>query len=99
MVKIPIATLPTDLLEDWQANLPEDSPNVFAINIQPYEFEALDQSLLAHDIRPQKLFRTILGRLVTLNGGAVQEMSLAEDSAINRDLILTADTECNSVSA
>lgn len=93
MVMILIATLRTDLLEDWQANLPEDAPNVFAINIQPYELEAFNQSLLAHDIRPQKLFPTIPGRLVTLNGGAVKEMSVAEDSAINRDLILTADTE------
>src|SRR5690554_437832 len=86
-----IATLRTDLLEDWQANLPEDAPNVFAINIQPYELEAFNQSLLAHDIRPQKLFPTIPGRLVTINGDAVKEMSVAEDSAINRDLILTAD--------
>src|SRR5690554_8104270 len=91
MVMILIATLRTDLLEYWQANLPEDAPNVFAINIQPYELEAFNQSLLAHDIRPQKLFPTIPGRLVTLNGGAVKEMSVAEDSAINRDLILTAE--------
>lgn len=92
MVMVLIAALRTDLLEDWQANLPEDAPNVFAINIQDYQVEPFIEALNDHEIIPQKLFPTIPGRLLSINDQAVKDMSIAEDSAINRDLILTADT-------
>lgn len=93
MVMILIATLRSDLLADWQTNLPEQAPNVFAINVQPYEVEPFKRSLSAHRITPQKLYPTVPGRLLTINKKAVKDMAIAEDSAINRDLILTADSE------
>lgn len=92
MVMVLIATLRTDLLEDWQTNLPQDAPNVFAINIQDYEVESFKQDLTEQGISPQKLFPTIPGRLLTINNQPVKDMAIAEDSAINRDLILTADS-------
>lgn len=92
MVMILIATLRTDLLADWQTNLPQDAPNVFAINVQPYEIETFEQSLIEHNITPQKLYPTVPGRLITINNKVVKDMAIAEDSAINRDLILTADS-------
>src|SRR5690554_5729960 len=91
MIMVLIATLRTDLLDDWQTNLPEDAPNVFAINIQDYQVEPFKQALSDHNIAEQKLFATIPGRLLSINDQAVNDMSIAEDSAINRDLILTAD--------
>lgn len=91
MIMVLIATLRTDLLDDWQTNLPQDAPNVFAINIQDYQVEPFKQALSDHNIAEQKLFATIPGRLLSINDQAVKDMSIAEDSAINRDLILTAD--------
>lgn len=93
MVMILIATLRTDLLEDWQANLPEDAPNVFAINIQSDQIASFEQALSEQGIQPQTMFATVPGRLLQINHQAVKDLPIANDSAIDRDLILTADTQ------
>jgi putative ABC transport system permease protein len=41
-----------DLLANWQARLPPDAPNHFAINIQPAEVEAL-RAFFAEHGRPR----------------------------------------------
>ena len=92
MVMLLIGTLRTDLLADWQASMPEDAPNVFAINLQPYELDDFRAALQEHGIRPQKLHPTVAGRLLSINGEPLQG-DAAEDSSVNRDLVLTADTE------
>ena len=93
MVMLVIAGLRNDLLADWQASLPADAPNVFAINIQPYEVDDFRTSLDDAGLPHGKLYPMVPGRLLTINGQSVQERQVADDPAINRDLALTADTE------
>lgn len=93
MVMVLIFTLRNDLLSDWQNGMPADSPNVFAINIQPYELDDFQQHLQSLEITPQKLYPTMPARLVSINQRTVSELAIAEDSSINRDLILTADND------
>ena len=45
MVMLVIGVLRTDLLGDWQNSLPDDAPNVFALNIQPYEQDEFVQEI------------------------------------------------------
>lgn len=93
MVMLVIASLRSDLLADWQASLPEDAPNVFAINIQPYESAAFRASLEEAGLHHEKLYPMVPGRLLTINGVSVQDLKVADDPAINRDLALTSDPE------
>lgn len=87
MVMLVIGVLRTDLLGDWQKSLPADAPNVFAMNIQPYEQEAFVQGLSDSSIVSQTLYPMVPMRLVKINGVAVSDLPVAEDRAINRDLI------------
>ena len=93
MVMLVIAALRNDLLADWQANLPEKAPNVFAINIQPYQQQAFAASLADAGLQHEKLYPMVPGRLLRINDVSVQELQVADDPAINRDLALTADDQ------
>jgi len=93
MVMLVIGALRNDLLADWQASLPDDAPNVFAINIQPYEVDEFRQSLQDAGLQSQKLYPMVPGRLLRINDVSVQELAVADDPAINRDLALTSDQQ------
>lgn len=88
-----IGSLRTDLLADWQQQLPEDAPNVFAISLQPYEVDDFQQHLQQQGIEPQKLYATLPGRLTAINQESVNALAIADDPSIQRDLILTADSQ------
>lgn len=96
MVMIVIFSLRTDLLADWQADLPQDAPNLFAINVQPYELADFKQALAAQGLEAEKYYPTMPGRLVKINGQEVSELPVADDPSINRDLILTAQAQLSS---
>ncbi|MEN9464184.1 MAG: hypothetical protein RL217_365 [Pseudomonadota bacterium] len=93
MVMVLIATLRQDLLKDWQQSLPDNSPNVFAINIQPYELEPVQAWLNGKKIALQKVFATVPGRLIAINNNSIANADFAKDSSIDRDLILTASAQ------
>lgn len=90
MVMLVIGVLRSDLLADWQRSLPQDAPNVFALNIQPYEQDTFTQGLLDSGISPQTLYPMVPMRLVEINGVAVSTLAVAKDRAINRDLVSSA---------
>ncbi|MCM0612334.1 FtsX-like permease family protein [Marinobacter sediminum] len=81
----------TSLLNDWQAQLPEDAPNHFLINIAP---DAVDEVGAFWQERGQpldKLYPMVRGRLTELNGQPVKE-AVSKDQrigALNRELNLT----------
>ncbi len=87
-----VLVLRTDLLDRWQEDLPEDTPNYFAINIQPAEVEAYREFLDTNDIQGSDLYPIVRGRLVRINGVDVRQ-AVSKDqrrhNSINRELNLT----------
>ncbi len=57
-----------DLLTAWQAQMPVDSPNYFAINIQPQQVTPLKSDLSAAGIDVPEFYPVIRGRLKSING-------------------------------
>ncbi|WP_221797651.1 ABC transporter permease [Oceanobacter mangrovi] len=92
-VMVVIAMLRNDLLADWQNSLPQNAPNVFAINIQSYEKDSFQQALQQRGFESKTLYPMVPGRLLSINGQSIQDLGLADIGAIDRDLALTADTE------
>lgn len=58
----------TDLLADWQRALPDDAPNVFAINIAPYERDSYLAQLDKADIPHSLAYPITRGRVSQING-------------------------------
>src|SRR5690606_7259807 len=96
MSMVVIFILRTELLDTWQAQLPEDAPNHFVLNILPAEEAAFRQALDDIGARAAPLYPVSPGRLVSINGEPVRE-HVTKDSpgerAINRDLSLTWSAE------
>ncbi|MEK9765468.1 MAG: FtsX-like permease family protein, partial [Thalassolituus sp.] len=87
MVMIVTGMLRTDLLEDWQQSLPDDAPNIFALNIQPFDRTAFLDGLDEQGLDSVPLYPMVPMRLTAVNGTTVSELDIAGDRSIDRDLI------------
>ncbi|HEY9121300.1 MAG TPA: FtsX-like permease family protein, partial [Marinobacter sp.] len=81
----------TSLLSDWQAQLPEDTPNHFLINIAPQAVDEVDEFWAERGHPLEQLYPMVRGRLTELNGQPVKEAVTKEErvGALNRELNLT----------
>lgn len=85
-------TVRSDLINDWQKQLPDQAPNHFALNIFAHQTESLRQKLDIESVKISQFYPVVRGRLVEINGAPVQQI-VTKDSqgerAIHRDLSLT----------
>ncbi|MDR6738034.1 putative ABC transport system permease protein [Herbaspirillum sp. 1173] len=70
-----------DLVGAWRQATPADAPNRFIINIQPDQREAVQQALRQGGVQDAALYPMIRGRLVQINGRAVNPSDYQEDRA------------------
>ena len=92
MSMVVVLILRTELLDTWQQQLPEDTPNHFALNIMPAEQEAFTATLERIGAVSAPLYPVTPGRLTEINGQPVREQVTKEsqgERAISRDLSLT----------
>jgi putative ABC transport system permease protein len=68
-----------DLLQNWQASLPANTPNAFVINIQPDQKESVDKIL--SDIPNKTAAAMVRGRLVQINNQALLANKQKNDRA------------------
>jgi len=90
-----IALLRNDLLDTWQAQLPERAPNHFVVNVLPAEVDRFGTFLRHHRIDSAQLYPLVRGRLTAVNGTPVEEVLAPGDEgggAVNRELNLTWST-------
>ena len=66
-----LALVRVDLLDVWQGSLPEQAPNHFLINIQPADQLSLYRWFDEQGIKNSGMYATARGRLVQLDGKAV----------------------------
>jgi len=64
-----LTALRTDLIDRWQATLPDHAPNYFLINIQPHEIDPFNAYLQQYKLHTQApAYPMIRGRLKAING-------------------------------
>lgn len=89
---IVILVIRTDLLQTWEAQLDENAPNYFALNIFDTDSDAFNRWLERNGLRPGRMFPVVRGRLTEKNGKDVHTIAdrgPRGESVINRDLTLT----------
>jgi putative ABC transport system permease protein len=67
MLLLVLVLVRTSLIDNWQMQLPEDTPNHFVINVGPEEVQAVDQMLRAENVRSEALYPMIRGRIMAVN--------------------------------
>jgi putative ABC transport system permease protein len=94
MVMLIIAIVRNDLLQDWQKNLPQDSANFFAMNIQGYQIDDYQQDLESAGFTISTAFPMVPGRLTVINTIVVKENAeYSQDPALQRDLVISGGGE------
>lgn len=87
-----IALLRTALLDDWASTVPQDAPNVFAINLANDEKASYLRALDQHAVSRSTAYPIFRGRLVANNGESFDESIHKDDEALRRELSLTWQT-------
>ncbi|NVK22358.1 MAG: FtsX-like permease family protein [Kangiellaceae bacterium] len=86
----------SELLDEWQNQLPEGAPNHFLVNVQPQEVELLENILAEQSVQTAGIYPMVRGRVVGVNDQTLQE-ALDEraltDGAVRRELNLTWMTD------
>lgn len=63
----------TALISEWQAQIPEDAPNHFAINISPEDVQPIRTLFTENGVESQPLYPMIRGRIEAVNGEAAAD--------------------------
>lgn len=76
-----LVLLRTDLIASWRQATPPDAPNRFVINIMPDQGADFRQQLDQAGVQRYDFYPMIRGRLITVNGRAVNPDDYTEDRA------------------
>ncbi len=72
MSLLTLGLLRTDLIEDWRAQLPENTPNLFMMNITRSQVEGIEDFFAANQVDSNAFYPLISARVRTVNGGEPQ---------------------------
>ncbi|MGH8253100.1 MAG: ABC transporter permease [Steroidobacteraceae bacterium] len=87
-----LTILRRDLLHDWRTSLPAGAPNYFFINIPTDERDDFHSALLAAGAKPERFLPMVRGRLLTINGEAIDKRP-GHSGMAEREQNLTWSTE------
>jgi putative ABC transport system permease protein len=76
-----LVLLRTDLVDSWRQATPRDAPNRFVINLQPEQGEPFQRALRDAGVTRYDWYPMIRGRLVAINGAAIERDRFADDRA------------------
>jgi putative ABC transport system permease protein len=92
-----------ELIDEWQAQLPEFTANRFLVNVKQTEVPEINQFLQSHQIKSSQLYPVVRGRLTAVNGEKLRKKASKEESntsdqgrtGIGRELNLTWQESVN----
>ncbi|WP_130803191.1 ABC transporter permease [Acinetobacter ihumii] len=84
-----LAVLRTDLLERWQQQLPEGTPNQFVYGLPPFEMPEFQRQLKQQGWNSTPLYPNIRGRLVAKNDQPFAVELVQQNNSLRRELNLT----------
>lgn len=74
MALLSLTLLRTDLLDDWQAQLPEDAPNHFMMNINEPQVAGMQRYFRENGIPPRPFYPMVSAGLLTINGDSARQL-------------------------
>jgi putative ABC transport system permease protein len=97
MMLLVLILVRSSLVEEWQGQLPEGTPNHFLTNVSPAEVDQVVASLAKANLKTDTFYAMVRGRLVVINDKVVNQSVTKEevrDASLDRELNLTwTDTQ------
>lgn len=79
MLFLLVLALRNELLADWQAQLPDDAPNYFVVNVAHDQVPPLTEMFAEEDIQATDLYPIVPGRLMAINDQLVRDAVSKEE--------------------
>lgn len=92
-----LTLLRTDLIDEWQAQLPEDTPNHFMMNITANQIPGIESFFAANDIEGNAFYPLISARVTAINGAEPDVEGDMDDGESNTLTESTAREETGSL--
>jgi putative ABC transport system permease protein len=89
MLLLVVTGLRTNLIAEWQAQLPDDTPSHFLYNVADREVDAVKQLLAESDVTTTPWFPMVRGRLVSINSEAISRERMAQSDGLSREVNFT----------
>lgn len=93
MLLLVVIGMRTNLISEWQAQLPENTPTHFLFNVANAEQQAVNGLLAAENIATDKWYPMIRGRLVSQNGELITAERLRQTDGLSREVNFTQSDE------
>lgn len=78
MVLLVLSLVRNDLMSTWQASLPDNAPNRFMINVQPYEVEPIRAFLAEREVSTPRFVPMVRARMTHLEGRDVTQVAFED---------------------
>lgn len=78
-------SLRSHLIDDWQLQLPSDSPNHFLLNIAGSEVPQVEKKLASRNINSAEIYPMVRGRLTAINDVAPSELLRDKVALLRRE--------------
>ena len=85
MLLLMLSLIRTSIIEEWQLQLPEKTPNHFLLNVTPEQVPSVEELLAERAFSIDEQYPIVRGRLTHINGSAVDEALPDEQSRQNVD--------------
>lgn len=85
MLILVLYSLENSIIQEWQEQLPEGTPNHFVINIAQHELDDVKQELSHQGLEPEQYFPIIRGRLTHINDEKLVRKKREETGSKLRD--------------
>lgn len=69
-----LAVVRLDVLNAWQRNLPENTPDQFMVNVQPADVDAIKERMRDNGIDVERFYPMTRARLISINGLSPDEV-------------------------
>ena len=93
MLLLVVTGMRTNLVAEWEAQLPDDTPSHFLFNVASPEVEPIKGLLELEGASTTPWFPMVRGRLITINGEKITAERLARSDGLRREVNFTQTTE------
>ena len=83
----------TNLIAEWQQQLPDDTPTHFLFNVADNELPEVRKILQQHEAIAERWYPMVRGRLITLNQEILSAQRLSQTNGLGREVNFTETTE------
>ena len=89
MLLLVVVGMRTNLIAEWQAQLPENAPSHFLFNVATHELAPVQELLVEEQVEANRWYPMVRGRLVGLNGEALTRARLQQTDGLAREVNFT----------